>query len=166
MFDKYMISSDNLKNVKVGNIFTGFQIGVRITYYRGIALSIIDGFTVTVDGENFETDSMTFTVKNREYTFWAKEAFDYTYCDPQLLADYIPYIMHIHGKVYEMTFHCEEPSIPYADIVPVLVKNNWSGYISTEYEGQRHYHDIPDMDIDSVEQVRRHHVMLKRLLDE
>jgi sugar phosphate isomerase/epimerase len=101
-----------------------------------------------------------------EDLFWAKEAFDYTYCDPQLLADYIPYILHIHGKVYEMTLHCEEPSIPYADIVSVLVKNNWNGYINTEYEGQRHYHDIPDMDIDSVEQVRRHHVMLKRLLNE
>lgn len=101
-----------------------------------------------------------------EDLFWAKEAYDYVYCNPELLADYIPYILHFHGKVYEMTLHCEEPSIPYEDIVSVLRKNGYNGYIHTEYEGQRHYHDIPDMDIDSVEQVRRHHVMLRRLCDE
>lgn len=69
MFDKYMISDGSFKNVKINGAVTGFQIGVRITYYRGIALSIIDGFTVSVDGENFETDAMTFTVKGHGYTF-------------------------------------------------------------------------------------------------
>jgi len=100
---------------------------------------------------------------NEEDLFWTKEAFTYTYCDPKLLAGYIPYIIHIHGKMYEME-NGVEPSIPYAKVIDVLKENNWAGYISTEYEGQRHYHDIPDWDVDSVEMVREHQEMLRRLI--
>ena len=102
---------------------------------------------------------------NEEDLLWAKEAFDYTYCDPQLLADYIPYIIHIHGKMYEME-NGMEYSIPYDKIIQILKENGWKGYINTEYEGQRHYHDIPDWDVDSVEQVREHHKMLQRYIEE
>ncbi len=102
---------------------------------------------------------------NKEDLFWAKEAFTYTYCEPELLARYIPHIIHIHGKIYEME-NGEEVSIPYQRIIKILKDNHWKGYISTEYEGQRHYHDIAGWDVDSVEQVRRHHEMLKKYIGE
>lgn len=102
-----------------------------------------------------------------EDKFWADEAYHYTYCDPQLLRQYIPYIIHIHGKMYEMTEEngvWDEYSIPNEEIIRVLLDGGWQGYICTEYEGQRHYHDLPDFDVDSVEQVRHHHDMLRRIL--
>lgn len=102
---------------------------------------------------------------NEEDLFWAKEAFTYTYCDPELLAKYIPYIIHIHGKMYEMD-NGEEVSIPYNRIIKVLKENHWKGYINTEFEGQRHYHDIPDWDVNSVELVRQHHEMMKKYIGE
>lgn len=102
---------------------------------------------------------------NQEDLYWAKEAFTYTYCDPELLAQYIPYIVHIHGKIYEMEGG-REVSIPYDKIIKVLKDNNWKGYINTEYEGQRHYHDIPEWDVDSVDQVRQHHEMMKKYIQE
>ena len=46
----------------------------------------------------------------------------------------------------------------------MLVEGGYSGYINSEYEGQRWIQDV--FEDDSVEQVRRHHVMLKRLLGE
>ncbi len=101
---------------------------------------------------------------NAEDLIWAEEAFHYTYCDPQLLARYIPYIIHIHGKMYEMEDGAEY-SIPTEQIIKVLKENGWKGYINTEYEGQRHYHDIPDWDVDSVEQVREHHKLLERCIE-
>lgn len=101
---------------------------------------------------------------NEEDLFWAKEAFDYTYCDPELLTQYIPYIIHIHGKMYEMENGIEY-SIPTDKVIRVLRENGWKGYINTEYEGQRHYHDIPDWNVDSVEQVREHHKMLKKYIE-
>ena len=101
---------------------------------------------------------------NEEDLKWAKEAFDYTYCDPELLAKYIPYIVHVHGKMYEMEDGIEY-SIPTDKVIRVLKENGWKGYINTEYEGQRHYHDIPDWDVDSVMEVREHHKMMKRYIE-
>ena len=43
----------------------------------------------------------------------------------------------------------------------VLIDNQYSGYISSEYEGQRLTQDI-DPGYDEVEQVRRHQAMLCR----
>ena len=49
----------------------------------------------------------------------------------------------------------------------MLKKNNWDGFIDTEFEGQRTYQFLPkDQLIDEVDQVRRHHNMLKRLIGE
>lgn len=68
MFDKYMICDEYFKP-STGNEKIGFQIGVRITYYRGVALSLIDGFSVKVDGTEYNNDQLAFTVKGKTYTF-------------------------------------------------------------------------------------------------
>lgn len=68
MFDKYMMCDEYFKPI-TENEKTGFQIGVRITYYRGIALSLIDGFSVKVDGAEYGNDRLAFTVKGKTYTF-------------------------------------------------------------------------------------------------
>ena len=86
------------------------------------------------------------------------------YRDPRTMLEYLPYTAHIHGKFYEMLPDCTEYSIPYEEIIPVLIEGGYSGYISSEYEGQRWIQDV--FEDESVEQVRRHHVMLKRLLGE
>jgi hypothetical protein len=57
-----------------------------------------------------------------------------------------------------------EYSIPYEEIIPILIKGGYNGYLSSEYEGNRHIQDV--YEVDSVEQVRRQQVMFKRLLGE
>jgi sugar phosphate isomerase/epimerase len=84
--------------------------------------------------------------------------------DPQTMLEYLPYTHHIHAKFYEMLPEYTEYSIPYDEIVPVLVKGGFDGYIDSEYEGNRWIQDA--FEVDSAEQIRRHHVMLKRLLGE
>lgn len=86
------------------------------------------------------------------------------YRDPRSMLDYLPYTAHIHGKFYEMLPDGTEYSIPYDEIVPVLVEGGYEGYINSEYEGQRWIQDA--FEVDSVEQVRLHQAMLKRLLGE
>ena len=54
-----------------------------------------------------------------------------------------------------------EFSIPYDKIIPVLQKGGYDGYIASEYEGNRHIQDVQE--VDSVEQVRRHQIMLRNL---
>ncbi len=68
MFEKYMICTRGFKNVSENDQITGFQLKVRITYYRGIPLSCLDRFDVTVDGETFGPEKMTYTVGDRAFT--------------------------------------------------------------------------------------------------
>ena len=44
----------------------------------------------------------------------------------------------------------------------MLVEGGFDGYLSSEYEGNRHIQDA--FAVDSVEQVRRQHAMFARLL--
>lgn len=65
-----MIHDNEFKNVKnEKDQITGFQIGVRITYYRGVFLALIKNFEVTVDGVTYKKGDMTFTVNGHTYTF-------------------------------------------------------------------------------------------------
>jgi sugar phosphate isomerase/epimerase len=84
----------------------------------------------------------------------------FVYSDPRRLLDFMPWIHHVHGKFYDMTVDCVEPSIPYDKVIPVLAEGAYDGYISAEYEGQRHIQDV--FEVDSVEIVRRYQEMLKR----
>ncbi len=86
------------------------------------------------------------------------------YADPKQILNYIPYLYHIHGKFYEMLPEYTEYSIPYEEIVPILIEGGYNGYIDSEYEGNRWIQDA--FEVDSTEQVRRQQVMLKRLLGE
>lgn len=82
--------------------------------------------------------------------------------DPKKLRDVIGAVRHIHGKFYQMNEDGREMSIPYEAIVPTLAAAGYEGYISSEYEGNRHLQDA--FPVDSVEQLRRHQQMLTRLI--
>jgi sugar phosphate isomerase/epimerase len=87
-----------------------------------------------------------------------------TYYNPIALLQHIPRIVHIHAKFYEMLDDGTEWSIPYEKIIPILIEGGYDGYLSSEYEGNRHIQDV--YEVDSVEQVRRQQEMFKRLLGE
>ena len=95
-------------------------------------------------------------------TGMARQATHYTWNDPRNMLPYMPYIHHIQAKFYEMTDEGVEYSIPYDKIIPVLIEGGYSGYLSSEYEGNRHIQDA--FPVDSLEQVRRQHAMFQRLL--
>jgi hypothetical protein len=84
------------------------------------------------------------------------------YQDPKKLLALKPYVRRFHGKFYEMGEDCRETSIPYEEVVPFLIQNGFEGVIASEYEGARMEMDA--FPVDEIEQVRRHQVMLKRLL--
>src|SRR4051794_4608294 len=99
----------------------------------------------------------------------ARQATHYIWTDPRSMLPHMPLIGHIQAKFYEMTLDeatgaAAEYSIPYDRIVPVLVEGGFDGYLSSEYEGNRHIQDAHP--VDSVEQVRRQHAMFARLLGE
>lgn len=91
--------------------------------------------------------------------------------DPKDIVDIIPHIISIHGKFYHMTEidgkpgQYEDKAIDYQTPIKLLKENGFEGYINSEFEGQRYCHDSgKDKMIDEVDQVRRHHEMLNRLI--
>jgi sugar phosphate isomerase/epimerase len=83
------------------------------------------------------------------------------YANPRRIRDYIPYFRHIQAKFYEMNGDTD-PSIAYDEVIPELVRGGWTGYLSSEYEGNRWIQDVQP--VDSREQVRRQHRMFERLI--
>jgi len=61
------IQSRGFRNIKEGNNISGFQVPVRLTYYRGVWLPQLRPATVIVDGEKFEGDQITWVIDGERY---------------------------------------------------------------------------------------------------
>ncbi|MDZ7878582.1 MAG: DUF6379 domain-containing protein [Saprospiraceae bacterium] len=74
MFEKYMIVTDNVKNVvnKNGKA-NGFQIGARLPYYRGVSLSMVQEIEVTVNGKVVPQNKVDITVHDNTYNLEQRE---------------------------------------------------------------------------------------------
>lgn len=68
MFEKYMICETGFHNVSEQGQMTGFQIRVRIGYYRGMPLSALEDYAVAVDGQKIPREDIRFSVGGRTFT--------------------------------------------------------------------------------------------------
>lgn len=84
--------------------------------------------------------------------------------DPEELRKLMPYVIGFHGKFWNMLDDMSEESINYKEPLRVILESGFEGFICSEYEGGRHIQDIEE--VRGVEQVRRHHVMLRNLIEE
>ena len=64
-----MLLHRGFQNVKQNNQVIGFQVLVKIAYYRGMVLPLIGDFQIAFDGEKFGVDKMRITVGRNTYTF-------------------------------------------------------------------------------------------------
>ena len=67
MFEKHNIQSRGFKNVLEGNKIVGFQVPLRSTYYRGVWLTQLRPATITVDGEKYEGNQITWMIDGKTY---------------------------------------------------------------------------------------------------
>lgn len=65
MYDHYMIVGEEFKNITQDGQAKGFQVGMRLPYYRGIVLSLIGNTDLIVDGEAMPRDRMTVTISGK-----------------------------------------------------------------------------------------------------
>jgi hypothetical protein len=80
---------------------------------------------------------------------------------PEDMVPFLRYVPNMHAKFVNMSDDFIETSTPYAEIIALLIKHKWNGYLFSEYEGENK--DVPGY---SSDQLRKQHVMLKRLLGE
>lgn len=92
---------------------------------------------------------------------------------PEDIKPVISHVKGMHAKFYKMeevpgqpgVYH--DPSINYEGVFKVLKECGWEGHVDSEFEGQRDYQDLGEENlIDEIDQVRKHHMMLRRLIGE
>ena len=68
MFDRYIVVEDTLKDAAEGT-----QVGVRLPYYRGLGLSMIEAVDVSVDGVSADPADVSVTLGERTYPLSAMD---------------------------------------------------------------------------------------------
>ncbi len=67
--DKEVIQSVGFRNTVKDGKTTGFQLRVRLPYYRGVFLSQIRPGTLIVDGVRYEKEDICWKIKDEVYTY-------------------------------------------------------------------------------------------------
>lgn len=62
-----VVVDDSLKSIYLHNKKVGYQFDVRLSYYRGHFLSVIDQLGVAVDGEEVPTQDIAFCLNGKEF---------------------------------------------------------------------------------------------------
>ncbi|MFY9927993.1 MAG: DUF6379 domain-containing protein [Streptosporangiaceae bacterium] len=65
MFDKYIVCEEGFRRLDDGR--TGGRIEVRMPYYRGLGLSMVEAVSLVLDGEPVPPERTTFTVHGHTY---------------------------------------------------------------------------------------------------
>lgn len=62
-----VVCDDSLKHVFANGEKVGYQFDIRLSYYRGHFLSVIDELEVTVDNEKVAEEDITFCLHGKEF---------------------------------------------------------------------------------------------------
>ena len=84
---------------------------------------------------------------------------DCKHSQPKEIIPLLPYVKCIHAKFNKMDDDFRELTIPYPEILNILVDQGWEGYLLSEYEGEKK--DVPGF---VSHELRKQHVMMKRIL--
>lgn len=80
---------------------------------------------------------------------------------PEDIIPILPYSKTCHAKFNYVDENFEERTIPYKEILKIMVDHGWDGYLVSEYEGPRRNESEYLGD-----QLRRHQIMMQRALNE
>jgi Domain of unknown function (DUF6379) len=67
MFDQYIVCEEGFRTREDGR--PGGVVEVRMPYYRGLGLSMVEAVDLTIDGHQVPPARTTFTVHGNTYTF-------------------------------------------------------------------------------------------------
>ena len=67
MFDKYIIVPEGFRNTMSDSGADGYELGIRLPYYRGLGLSMVESIDLTVDCTPVPVDALTLTVHGNSY---------------------------------------------------------------------------------------------------
>jgi hypothetical protein len=106
MFDQYIVCEENFRTRDDGR--PGGVVEVRMPYYRGLTLSMVEAVDLVLDGKPVPSSRTTFTVHGNTYTF-----------------DELPTTTHDRwemGERAQLAFETDEPLAPGEHDVTVAVR--------------------------------------------
>ena len=68
MYEKYIIVTEETKNIKKDQSIIGFQLGARVPYYRGLGISMIEHIELTVDGNKIPDTDILVEIHGNTYS--------------------------------------------------------------------------------------------------
>lgn len=63
-----VVVDNSLKHYYVNGKRMGYQFDIRLSYYRGHYLTVIDEFAVKVDGIEVDNENIKFCINNKEFS--------------------------------------------------------------------------------------------------
>ena len=67
--EREVIQSVGFRNTVENGQVRGFQLKIRLPYYRGVFLSQLRPGTLIIDGERFEQEDIVWTINGEDYTY-------------------------------------------------------------------------------------------------
>ena len=83
---------------------------------------------------------------------------DGIHVDPADFADVAEHVVFVQAKFHDIDENLEDQQIPWVPVLTALKDAGYTGYLSSEYEGEREPWR-------SIEQVRRHHSLMRQVAD-
>ncbi len=68
MFDKYLICEETVTNRTQDNEIVGFEMEVRLAYYRSLGLSMVEQLDLTVDDTDIPRDDIFFELRGKRFS--------------------------------------------------------------------------------------------------
>jgi hypothetical protein len=65
MFENFLIRADGLRNERRDGVVIGLTLAVRHANYRGVYLSLHNGYYLSVDGEDFPVAAQSFEINGK-----------------------------------------------------------------------------------------------------
>lgn len=62
-----VVCDDSLRNTYINGQKLGYQFNIRLSYYRGHFLSIINEISLAVDGKEVEAENISFCLHGKEF---------------------------------------------------------------------------------------------------
>ena len=72
MYEQYIIHTKPANTVENG-VVTGFQLGAKLPYYRGLGISMIEDVQLTVDGKAVAPENILVVLHGNTYTLQQME---------------------------------------------------------------------------------------------
>lgn len=79
-WEQYLIVDDSLRNRQDGDTIAGFELDIRLCWYRSFALTLIERIELMVDGQLIPRENIRFQVEGSDLKLRLDEI-DETYAD-------------------------------------------------------------------------------------